>query len=250
MSCELWQERLDAYVDGETPAEESPALEQHLQTCRACAAEALGRFQIKSATRAAAARRFVPPPGFRTRIEKSIAGRRTRPSIWRRPALAIAVAAVLVLAIGVSSAIFVRRTAREQELSQLLDMHVAALASPNPVDVISSDRHTVKPWFQGRLPFTFNLPELAGSQYSLRGGRLAYFRGRPAAQLIYELGKHEFSVFITQYDAAASGEADEKRNGFSTESWTSGGLRCVVISDAGPGDVHALGELVRTTQSR
>ena len=76
-------------------------------------------------------------------------------------------AVALVLVIGVSSAIFVRRAARQQQLAQLLDMHVAALASANPVDVVSSDRHTVKPWFQGKLPFTFNLHDFPASLHSL-----------------------------------------------------------------------------------
>ena len=181
--------------------------------------------------------------------EKSIAPRRSRLSFWTSPALAIALAAVLVLAIGISSAMFVRRTAPEQAVAQLLDMHVAALASPNPVDVVSTDRHTVKPWFQGKLPFTFNLPELAGTQYSLRGGRLVYFRGNPGAQLIYELGRHELSVFIVQDPTTASAHpAGERRNGFSTESWATGSLRYVVMSDAGAPDVHTLGDMVRTAQ--
>jgi anti-sigma factor RsiW len=173
MSCELWEERLDAYVDGEIQVQELPALEGHFRTCPDCAAEALARMQMKRATRAAAALRFTPPAELRQSIQKSIAPKRLRPAFWSSPALAIAVAAILVLAIGVSSAVFVRRTAREQEI---------ALASTNPVDVVSSDRHTVKPWFQGKLPFTFNLPELTGSRYSLRGGRLAYFHGQPAGR--------------------------------------------------------------------
>jgi anti-sigma factor RsiW len=183
------------------------------------------------------------------RIEKSIAPKRNRLAFLFSPALAVA--AALVLMIAVSSALFVRRAARQQELAQLLDMHVAALASANPVDVVSSDRHTVKPWFQGKLPFTFNLPELAGSQYSLRGARLVYFRGHPAAQLIYELGKHELSVFIVQSGGAAAVNASvssARKSGFSTESWNAGELRYVIMSDAGAGEVHALGELMRSVQ--
>jgi anti-sigma factor RsiW len=247
MSCDLWAERLDTYVDGETPAQDLPALEEHLRTCRECATDALGRMQMKRATRSAAVARFAPSPELRRRIEKSIAPRRNRLAFWMSPALAVAVALAIVAA--VSSAVFVRRAAQEQALGQLLDMHVAVLASANPVDVASSDRHTVKPWFQGKLPFTFNLPELAGSQYKLDGGRLVYFRGQPGAQLVYELGKHEFSVFIVR-DAGATGAgvADEKKNGFSTESWIAGGLRYVVMSDASAGDVSALGELMRSVQ--
>ena len=246
MSGHIHNDRLDIYVDGELPDNESQSIQEHLATCRQCAAEALGRMQIKQATRAAGMR-FTPSPEFRQRVQQSIAPKRPRVSFLTRPALIIAVAAILVLAIAVPSAIMVRNSAREQTLAQLLDMHVGALASPNPVDVVSSDRHTVKPWFQGKLPFTFNLPELQASQYSLVGGRLVYFRGRPGAQLIYELRKHEFSVFIVQ-DGASAAVTGEMKNGFSTESWTLGGLRYVVMSDAGPSDVHGLGELMRTAQ--
>ncbi len=248
MSGDEWTNRLDAYVDGELSDQELRAVEEHLATCRECGAVALGRMQMKRATRAAAAMQFTPSAEFRQRVQQSIAPRRPRFSFLARPALVIAVAAVLVLAIAVPSAVLVRNTEREQTLAQLLDMHVGALASPNPVDVVSSDRHTVKPWFQGKLPFTFNLPELQGSPYALKGGRLVYFRGRPGAQLIYELRKHQLSVFIVQDGGQAAGAARERKNGFSTESWTWGGLRYVVVSDAGAADVHALVDLLRTAQ--
>ncbi len=247
MSCELWADRLDSYADGETPAADLAGLEEHLRMCSACAAAAMGRMQMKRATRAAAAMRFTPPPELRRRIEKAIAQRRSRLGLWMSPAPALAW--VLAVAVAVSSVVLVRHAERERALSQLLDMHVAALASPNRVDVVSSDRHTVKPWFQGKLPFTFTLPELAGSLYQLDGGRLVYFRGQPGAQLIYELRRHEFSVFIVQdRGMAAGGVSDEKKNGFSAESWSAGGLRYVVMSDAGAGEVRGLGELLRGAQ--
>ena len=247
MSDHAWRDKLDVYVDGQLSDEEVRALEEHLATCRECAAEALKHMQMKRATRAAAMR-FTPSPEFRQQIRKSIAPRRNPFALLMSPALAIGIAAVLLLAIGVSTALFVQRSAREQTVAQLLDMHVAALASPNPVDIVSSDRHTVKPWYQGKLPFTFNLPELQGSQYTLLGGKLVYIHGQPAAQLIYQLRKHEFSAFIVQDGGASTGVADANRNGFSTESWSAGGLRYGVISDAGPSDVQALGDLLRSVQ--
>jgi anti-sigma factor RsiW len=246
MSSDPWRNSLDAYIDGELTDEEVRSLEEHLETCRECSAEALKHMQIKRATHAAAMR-FTPSPAFRQQIQKSIAPKQRRlfPMI---PSLAMA--ALLLVVVGISALIAVRRAAREQTLAQLLDMHVAALASPNPVDVVSSDRHTVKPWFQGKLPFTFNLPELQGSPYTLLGGKLVYFQAKPAAQLIYQLRKHQFSVFIAQDSGPASGVADANKNGFSTESWTAASLRYAVMSDAGPADVHALGDLLRSVQQR
>jgi anti-sigma factor RsiW len=127
---------------------------------------------------------------------------------------------------------------------------VATLASSNPVDVVSTDRHTVKPWFQGKLPFTFNLPELQGSPYKLLGGKLVYFDRNPTAQLVFELRKHELSVFIAQENQQSAfsrtGESDARENGFTVESWNQNGLRYVIVSDAGPTDVRALGDLLKS----
>src|SRR5438270_3121950 len=106
MSCEVWAERLDVYVDGEISAEELSALEEHLRTCRDCAAQALDRMQMKRVTRTAAMR-FTPSPELRRRIEKCIAPSRNRTAFLLSPVLAIAAALILVTAI--SSALYVRR---------------------------------------------------------------------------------------------------------------------------------------------
>ena len=246
MNCVAWKDQLDAYVDGELPEPASAAMDEHLRTCRDCAAEAFHRTQMKRATRAAALR-FTPPPGLRQNIEKKIAPRRLPLAFLRSPVLAFAVA--LVLLIAVSAVVMVRHSARDAAISQLVDLHVAALASPNPVDVVSTDRHTVKPWFQGKLPFTFNLPELQGSQYTLVGGKVVYFDHRPAAHLIFELRKHDLSMFIVQQgDSAPGGLFSRAENGFSIESWRTNGLQYVIVSDSGESEVHALGELMRTAQ--
>ena len=248
MNCAEWREKLDAYVDSEMPPQEQAAVEEHLRICKDCTAEVLARMQMKRATRAAAAMRFTPPAELRQKIQRSVVPRKARPAFWLSPAFGVAVALVLVVA--VSALVLARRSAREQAVASLVDMHVAALASPNPVDVVSTDRHTVKPWFQGKLPFTFNLPELDGSQFKLVGGKLVYFGHRPGAQLIYELRKHELSVFIVQDGSRMpqGSVSTEGENGFSVEAWGAAGMHYVIVSDAGAGDVHALGELVRGAQ--
>jgi anti-sigma factor RsiW len=123
------------------------------------------------------------------------------------------------------------------------------MASANPVDVISTDRHTVKPWFQGKLPFTFNLPELQNSSFKLVGGRVMYFEHSPGAQLLFQLRNHQLSVFILQDRPGmiplATGVTAARELVFSAETWNEGGLRYFVISDASPADVHELAELMR-----
>jgi anti-sigma factor RsiW len=248
MSCEQWRANLDAYVDDpQAPDSQAKfaALEEHLRTCSACSAEVLGRVQLKRATRAAAAR-YTPSAEFRLRVEKNIQAKR-RPSWFagRMPTLAGALAALLLIV--ASAQLWVRHAERQQAVAELLDMHVATIASANPVDVVSTDRHTVKPWFQGKLPFTFNLPELANSPYALLGGKLVYVHDQPAAQLLFELRKHDLSVFIAQQanGTLGSNPSETHANGFSVESWSQAGLRYVIVSDTNQADVHALGELLR-----
>jgi anti-sigma factor RsiW len=169
---------------------------------------------------------------------------------WTRrwaPALVAAVAFVLML---IPAALWLQHSRTEQALDELADLHVSTLASVNPVDVVSSDRHTVKPWFQGKLPFTFNLPELQTSSFKLVGGRLTYFQQSPGAQLLFELGKHQISVFIFQnrpeLSRLNSGSLLRSKLSFNTETWTDEGLWYFVLGDANPTDVHDLSELLRS----
>jgi anti-sigma factor RsiW len=251
MTCDLWRDKLDAYVDGACSQEELASLEAHFRTCSSCAAEALSRLQMKRMTQAAAAR-YSPSPEFRLRVEKSIQPKRRRvwgfawmPGSWM-PAMAAVAVALVLLVVGL--ALWLRDTAREQALAELVDLHVATLASANPVDVVSTDRHTVKPWFQGKLPFTFNLPELQNSSLKLLGGRIAYFEHSPGAQLLFQIRSHQLSVFILQDRPGANPlaiGATARELAFNVETWSDGGLRYVVIGDASPVDVHELSDLMR-----
>jgi anti-sigma factor RsiW len=278
MSCDPWQERLQAYTDDNcTPAEASD-LEAHLRACPSCAVEALALERMKQATRMHAAR-FTPSTEFQDQIaammrEDAASKQELEPAVqeparkekagtaggrviwpWRVPGWVPAFAGVAVVAvlIAVSAALWTRQALNRQALTELVDLHVATLASTNPVDVISTDRHTVKPWFAGKLPFTFNLPELQNSGYRLIGGKVVYLEGNPAAQLVYAVGKHEISVFVTEERFASTfregvseaREASRRDKGFTVERWSAAGLSYAMISDANSSDVRALGEMLR-----
>jgi anti-sigma factor RsiW len=122
------------------------------------------------------------------------------------------------------------------------------LPATSPVDVVSSDRHTVKPWFQGKLPFSFNLPELAGSPFILLGGRLTYLNHEPGAQLIYNIGAHHISVFIfrDQPELAPAFHAQESLRdvlNFHVDSWSANELRYFVVGDASDESIRQLASL-------
>jgi anti-sigma factor RsiW len=251
MGCESWTEKLDAYLDGELAPDEARALGEHLRGCAACTAESLSRIQQKRALRAAG-QRFAPDPAFRARIQESIAPRRA--ARWNRfwfPVLATA--AVLLIAAVLPVTLNRGQRGEQQLLSELADLHVATLASANPVDVVSSDRHTVKPWFAGKIPFTFNLPELQDSPFTLLGAKVSYLNQSPGAELIFRVRQHQISVFIFQERAfeerslgnLRADDAVQTVLSFNVRSWSHNGLRYFVIGDASPQDLDKLSELIK-----
>jgi anti-sigma factor RsiW len=245
--AEHWTAQLEIYLDGELSATEMRDLDAHLRTCPSCAADVLGRLQTKRAVHSAG-QRYRPSPEFRERIRRSVAA---KPQVsLTRMWLGASAAVALLLIIGfVGMSARQQQLQRQQTLGELADLHVATLASANPVDVISTDRHTVKPWFQGRIPFTFNLPELQNSEFTLVGGRVTYLGQAPGAELIYQIRKHQISVFIFQ-DRAAGRELgplsqSQKELSFNIETWTQDGLRYFVIGDASAADIRNLGEMLK-----
>ncbi len=247
MNCEAWQTKLDAYADAELPAETMRFMAEHLSGCPACTAEIVQIMQLKRVT-AVAGKRCTAAPELRARVRQLVAGKPARGG-WQW-ALGLALAAVVVIGLGLAIVLPSRTAARDQLIAGVVDRHVTALASASPVDVVSSDRHTVKPWFAGKLPFTFNLPELAGTPFTLAGGRMVFVDGEPGAHLIYEVRKHHESVLIVQDRGnfarllPSAGKAWRSR-AFNIETWSSGGLRFFAVSDAGPEDVSALAELLK-----
>jgi len=246
MACDAWIEKLDAYLDGELAASEARAIGEHLRGCSTCTAESLSRLQQKRAVQAAG-QRFTPDPAFRARIQQSIAARPPARRNWfRLPVLATAMALVIAGALLLTA----NRSRRSEErlVSELADLHVATLASSNPVDVISSDRHTVKPWFAGKIPFTFNLPELQDSPFVLLGAKVSYLNQSPGAELIFRVRQHQISVFIFQERAAGSVPAHDSVQtalSFNVRSWSHNGLRYFVIGDASAQDLDKLSELMK-----
>lgn len=249
MACESFSERLDAYVDGELTAAQEKEVATHLRSCASCGTEALERVQMKRSV-ADAGKYYEPSSEFRKKIlaQATVHTRSRRSNFWGWQVVALP--AALVLLISVSMSVFVGRekAKRDRVYSELADLHVATLASATPVDVVSTDKHTVKPWFEGKLPFTFNLPELQGTDFTLVGGRVAYLEQTPGAQLIYRFRKHELSVFIfpDRGTEAASWASDPlSALSFTFETWNKSGLRYFVVGDVSGSDVDALSRLFR-----
>ncbi len=241
--ADVWTGKLDTYLDGELPAGEMSALDTHVRTCSDCAAAVLSRLQLKRAVQSAG-KRFTPSMDLRQRIQKmSAVKQQQRHWSWQMAAIA----AVFLVVLGISLVRVRQMNYSRQIYSEIADLHVSTLASSTPVDVISTDRHTVKPWFEGKIPFTFNLPELQNSDFSLLGGRVTYLEQTPGAQLIYRIRKHQISVFIFPESSTLPVDSGvHRRTTFEMQSWSEGNLRYFVIGDAAENDIGKLVELFKS----
>ena len=249
MVCEGWKEKLDTYLDNELPEEEMRTFDAHVRSCSSCSTDALARVQMKRTVQVAG-KRFTPSADFRRRMQQSIAA---KPQRSFRLGWMLAAAAAILVAGALTSTYLGNRSGRDHVYSEIADLHVATLASSSPVDVISTDRHTVKPWFQGKIPFAFNLPELQNSEFTLLGGRMAYLDQTPGAQLIYDVRKHHISVFVFQERSLQTGldenSLSPKKVPYNMETWSQGGLRYFVIGDASAADIDSIANLFKATRS-
>lgn len=248
--------RLNAFIDGELSATEQRGIEQHLTTCHTCTLSVLSATRLKTAT-ARAGQRFAPPPDALARLTAQLQTqqaplqtmkthtnlpKKTAARIFSiRPAAWAALAAAILLTV---SFLGWRQLHPTNTLAaELLDQHLATLSSAATPQVISTDRHTVKPWFQGRLPFSFNLPEPTAlpPDTTLKGANLTYLNGQPAALLLFSIHKHEVSVFLTQRSASPALTAlPNTRSGFTLHSATTPDLRIVAVSDVNPAELDNL----------
>lgn len=245
MACDSWRSKVGAYADGELLPAEMRTMAEHLRTCASCASDVLSRVQLKLAVRTAGDR-YSPSLALRERIEKRVPARSNPVWHWKWAVSLAAAVAVVAVAILLLSGWPSSRQGRA--FAELADIHISTLASATQVDVISTDRHTVKPWFQGKLPFTFNLPELGDSPFTLVGGRVAYLDQSPGAHLIYKIGNHEISVFIFQNRLnrrVTSADTRGRNLTFNVEAFTAADLRYFVIGDAGADDIHRLSDLLK-----
>lgn len=253
---------LNALTDGELTADQLASASQHLAGCPSCTSNALHQSLLRSAT-AKAGRRYLPPPHLQERLAR-LATHEGSPfhppgfhpapvdrsqAIWGFASLGWAAAAVLFLA-SVSMMLLQRTTQRvetasaehDELVSEAFDQHVATLAGNTAPQVVSTDRHTVKPWFQGKIPFSFNLPQSLPSDTTLDGANLTYLRNQPTAQLLFSIGKHRVSVFLRQKSAmAGTNELPVERSGFHVMGFSTNDLEVIAVSDV---DTARLAELV------
>jgi anti-sigma factor RsiW len=243
------QALLHGYVDGELGLLKNLEIEQHLQECSACACAHTDLQALRAAIKGSGLS-YEPPPGLRGRIQAALRPAEKAPPAPRRfrwRALALA-ASVLVLFAGWGLAHYTSRRSAEAVLTrELVAAHVRSQMLPNHrVDIASSDRHTVKPFFDGKLDFSPPVHNLAKEGFPLIGGRLDYLDNRPVAALVYQRRQHFINLFI--WPTSQIAEASPRsltRHGYHLVHWEQAGMTFWAVSNLGEGELEEFVGLVQ-----
>jgi anti-sigma factor RsiW len=235
-ACPDKEHLLQALIDGELDARNAQAAEEHLRGCLGCA-EAFADLQVLRERLSAPDVAWRAPDGLRERIEAQLAAP-PAPAAARNGRAWLVSGGMTALAAGLALAlVWPNPRALEDEL---VADHVRSTLASHLVDVETSDRHTVKPWFNGRIDFAPPVPDLSDRGYPLAGGRLDYVHDRPVAALVYRRNKHVINLFVWPSRPGPSlPPAKASRQGYAVEHWTSGGLEFWAVSDIDPADLAA-----------
>ena len=248
MSCAKPRELVHAYLDRELDVVGSLEMEEHLRDCATCAEayEAERRLRSEIASEGLS---FKAPRSLHKRIRKAVRDE-TRgdewAGVWRWILRAAPVAAVAVLALAVLPR-FVGPSASDPLIDEIVSGHVRSLMVEHLTDVRSTDKHTVKPWFDGKLDFSPAVVDLADQGFPLVGARLDYLEGRPVAALVYGRHKHFINLFVWPVGAASSAPEERtfSRHGFNLVHWSAGGMTYWAASDLNPAELAEFTGLVR-----
>ena len=226
MTCEDVERDLDAYVDRELEADATSAVRDHVSGCAVCARRVAERQGLSRLVRSAPY--YSAPDGLHARVSAHT----TRTTSMRR-LFTWAAAAVVVLSVGGAIALLRPAAVRGDVIvDEAVNSHVRSLMAEHLFDVRSTDQHTVKPWFLGKLDFSPPVVDLASIGFPLSGGRLDYLDGRPVAALVYQRHGHTINVFVAPATGNALASIDVRSvRGFHVHHWIRDGMSFWAVSD-------------------
>jgi anti-sigma factor RsiW len=249
MDCATCEAMVDVYLDGEMSAADCVAFERALELCPEC------RKRLEEARALSALLHELPaepaPDLLRARIERelrSIAGRSRRPAASLPPRASLrwtAMAASLIVAASLGWLGGSLSTQGSRDADELVAGYLRVASSEHPVDVVSSDRHTVKPWFAGKIDYSPPVHDLTADGFPLLGGRVDIFDGRKVAVLVYRHNQHK--VALTLWPAGSGNGAPahiEQRDGFVLAQWRQAGFELRAVSDIEPAEMTAFTKAV------
>lgn len=249
MDCDRVRHLLNGYVDGEIDLVNSLEIEEHLHGCAACSQQYQELIALHAFTSDAAL--FYPAPaGLERRIRSSLREenpvRQTRFGLsWRRIAPAAGLAVILLLFAAILGRSWLVPNQESAMAEEVQSAHVRSLMASHLTDVASSDQHTVKPWFNGRLDFSPPVADLAAQGFPLIGGRLDYINSQPVAALVYRRNKHYINLFIWPSTDQSKGVSTSTYNGYHLIHWSQSGMTYWAASDLEVKELQTFVQLVQ-----
>lgn len=252
MDCKRTLELLPARVDQELGLSEVKEMDQHLQTCPACHSAFVGQTALHAAFKQHATY-FQAPRDLEARIRAALPAERAEPvKRWSWGWLNAGTALVSLIALVWSAGLYLATPSPNELLAEeVVSNHVRSLMVNHIADVISSDQHTVKPWFNGKLDFSPIVNDLSTQGFPLIGGRLDYLDHRTVAALVYRHRLHLINVYI--WPAANERQTTIRTQtiqGYNLVHWNEAGMVYWVISDLGPQDLMALARILQAQAQR
>lgn len=266
MKCEEMRGLTHAFLDGELDLVRSMEIESHLEGCAGCLLTFQKQQSLSYLVRGSSLY-YKAPEGLEHRIRAGLCEAREAPAkpeagatrishprhtqwsrslIWAAGAAAFAVAALSIVFLA---PVWLRPSHQELLAQEVVSSHIRSLMPNHLVDVVSSDQHTVKPWFDGRLDFSPSVIDLAREGFPLAGGRLDYLGGRPVAALVYQRRKHLINVFTWPDSVSSSDSGDPAeapaRQGYNVYHWTKSGMVYWAVSDLNAEELKDFAGLLR-----
>ena len=250
MSCQQTHELIHGYLDGELDLVKSIEIEKHLVHCHACTQnyEALRSLQSRLSDNAL---RFEPPARLEKHLRSALRSEKKTQSAslifrWRWVVAASSVLAAVVI-IWAIAAVSSRQSPEDVLAQEVVASHVRSLMAANHLtDVPSSDRHTVKPWFDGKLDYSPTVKDLSQQGFSLSGGRLDYIGNRPVAALVYQRRQHSINVFVwPATEAPATNGRASERQGYNLIRWSNAGMTYWAVSDLNLAELQQFVQLLK-----
>ncbi|SKA27474.1 Transmembrane transcriptional regulator (anti-sigma factor RsiW) [Enhydrobacter aerosaccus] len=248
MDCATCESMVEVYLDGELSAAESAAFEQALERCPAC------RERLEEARALSGLLRDLPaesaPDLLRARVERDLraAGGARPAAAPRLPLRWMATAASLLVAASLGWMGGMLSTQQGRDADELVSGYLRVAASDHPVDVVSSDRHTVKPWFAGRIDYSPPVHDLTTDGFPLLGGRIDVYDGRKVAVLVYGHNQHKLALTLWPASADNGVPPDiSQRDGFVLAQWRHGGFEMRAVSDVGTSEMESFAKAIDRT---
>jgi anti-sigma factor RsiW len=249
LSCEEARTLVHAYLDGELDVRGSLEFEAHLQECEACTREYRGQRSLREGI-AASPLYYQAPAGLRKSIQSAVRQESKAAAPRRRlPWQLLSLGFVLVLLVATAYALLRNQASSDQTnlvAQEVISGHMRSLMAGHLTDVASSDQHTVKPWFAGRLDFSPVVGDWAAQGFPLVGGRLDYVNNRPVAALVYRNRQHVINLFTWPSPQTPNAPVEQLTyQGYNLYRWTQSGMTYWVVSDLNPVELRKFVDLVQ-----